>query len=94
MPPKLPVEYTAAKMAAEQAWEEYDGLIEAGAPRAEIEAALQRARQAEATKSYWYELWQEVGGKSNIKSIIDALREREKDYGRHVIISGGEVLEI
>jgi len=94
MPPKLPIEYAEALDEVEKTWQEYDRLIEAGAPRAEIEAAYQCALQAEKEKRRWYELWQEAGGTSDIASIIEALREKEKDYGRRFIISGGEVLEI
>jgi hypothetical protein len=94
MPPKLPIEYAEVLDEVEKAWKEYDRLLEADAPRAKIEAAFQRACQAEAEKRRWYELWQEVGGTSDIESIVDALREKENDYGSRFIISGGEVLEI
>jgi hypothetical protein len=94
MPPKLPIEYAEVLDEVEKAWKEYDRLLEAGAPRTEIEAAYQRACDAEKEKHRWYELWQEVGGTSDIASIIEALREKENDYGSRFIISGGEVLEI
>jgi hypothetical protein len=75
MPPK-PIEYAEALERERQAWSEYMRLIDAEAPRDEIEAAYRRAAKATEAKNYWYNLWQEVGGTSNIVSIVDALITR------------------
>lgn len=106
MPPRKPIELVNAMERVNAAWRRYDDAIESGASREEKDAALAAAEAAERKYEDWYDRWQAVGGTSDIESVAAAEEERlsvgertalqygDADLGTHVIISGGEVLEL
>jgi hypothetical protein len=67
-----PIEYADACIAVTEAWNEYNLLLDRAHTRAEYDAALQKAYDAERTAHEWYMRWQTVGGTSDIKSIVEA----------------------
>jgi len=96
--PRKPIELVNAMERVNAAWNRYDDLIESGASREEKDAAFAAAVKAEEEYFDWYDRWQKVGGTSDIESVVAAelaaLQYGDADLGTHVIIGGGEVLEV
>lgn len=68
----IPVELTDARLAATEAWNEYNQLLEHAHTRQQYDEALQKAHNAEIASADWYRRWQAVGGTSDIRSIVEA----------------------
>ena len=68
----IPTELANAREARTQAWNEYMQVIDRPHTSAEFHEALNKAGVADKVADRWYQLWQAVGGTSNIESIVDA----------------------
>ena len=77
MPPTIPTELAEARRAREQAWNEYQQVIDGWHTHEEFTAALDKACAADREAVSLYNRWQAVGGTSDITSIVAAEIERE-----------------
>jgi hypothetical protein len=68
----LPIELAKARTEQIQAWNEYIMTIERRHTYEEFHQALNKAGAADKESAEWYRRWQEVGGTSDIESIIEA----------------------
>jgi len=74
----LPKELAYAQGTAKTAWKLYTEVSESGAPWCEVEPMLAKALACDECVHRWYERWQEVGGTSDIESILEVEWEAER----------------
>ncbi len=102
-----PIELANTKLARAEAWDEYMQVIDREHTPAEFDAALTKATEADTAVSAWYQRWQNVGGTSDIASIVEAEKNEQTyvpkfnpfledplDLGTHNKITGGDIVEI
>jgi hypothetical protein len=98
MTPKIPYELAQARTQRDAAWDMYGKAIDDGKPQDAKERLGGVAEIWDAVCQKFYDRWQKLGGTSDIDSIEIAeriaLAYGDADLGRHVIISGGEVMEL
>lgn len=104
MSPRIPNELADARRNAQETWEEFQTVIDRDHSKEEWSEALNKALAADTVSHTWYMRWQAVGGTSDIESIVEAEAlvnstnaeplTNELGLETHVIISGGEVLEL
>lgn len=102
----IPTELAHARKTAETAWKLYNLIVDdERATKEQRTSALLKANELDNLSHQWYMRWQAVGGTSDIESIVDAemsLNEKTRaaygeapeNFGTHVVISGGEVMEL